>query len=75
MAQRGQEGAQGHTAIRRMKTKTGMRLYLGSSGVLGPLILFFSPPQKRKMFFSVDPQPDCPFGHEFHDFQLLLLLL
>lgn len=51
VAQRGQEGAQGHTAVRRMKTKTGMRLYLGSSGLLGPLILFFSPPQKRKMFF------------------------
>ena len=27
-----------------------MRIYLGSSGLLGPLILFFSPPQKRKMF-------------------------
>lgn len=51
VAQRWQEGAQGHTAIRRMKTKTGMRLYLGSSGLLGPLILFVSPPQKRKMFF------------------------
>lgn len=52
MAQRGQEGAQGHTASRGMQTKTGMRLYLSSLGLLCPLIPSFPPPQKMKMFLE-----------------------
>lgn len=55
-AQRGQEGAQGHTASRgcRLRQERGICLfYLGSSGLLCPLLPAFPPLQKRKMFLDL----------------------